>query len=66
MDWDKENAEVIYFKLIPINGMLIEIYKDRTIDFQLPLGTIIKREDVKLETFIDDLIQSNLVEKVRE
>ena len=66
MNWGKENAEVIYFKLAPINGMLIQIIKDRSIDFQLPIGSIIKKEDVKLETFIQDLIQANLVEEVSE
>lgn len=64
MNWDKENAEIIYFKFVPTNSMIIEILKDRTIDFQLPLGCILKREDIKIETFIDHLIKADLVEKV--
>lgn len=64
MGWGKENAEVRYFKLIPINGLLIEILKDRTVDYQLPLFSIIKKEDIKIETFIDDLIKADLIEKM--
>lgn len=64
MSWDKENAEVRYFKLIPMNGLLIEVYKDKTIDYQLPLFSVIKREDIKIETFIEDLIQADIIEKV--
>lgn len=64
MHWNKKNAEVEYFKLIPQNGLLIQINKDRTIDFQLPIQSLLKKEDIKLEKFIDDLIQAGLVEKI--
>ena len=64
MSWEKEDAEVRYFKLIPINGLLIVILKDRIIDYQLPLFSLIKQEDIKIETFIEDLIKADLVEKV--
>lgn len=62
--WGKEDAGVKCFKLIPINGLLIEIHKNKTIDYQLPLFSVIKKEDIKIETFIDDLIKADLVEKV--
>lgn len=62
----KEDSEISYFKLISINGLLIVIFKDRTIDYQLPLFSTIKKEDIKIETFIDDLIKSNLIEKINE
>lgn len=64
MEWGKEDADVRYFKLIPINGLLIVILKDRIIDYQLPLFSLIKQEDIKIETFIEDLIKADLVEKV--
>ena len=64
MNWDKENAKIIYFKFVPVNSMIIEIFKDRTIDFQLPLGSFLKREDIKIETFIDDLIKADMVERI--
>lgn len=64
MSWEKEDAEVRYFKLIPMNRLLIEVHKSRVIDYQLPLFSIVKKEDIKIETFIQDLIKANLVEKV--
>lgn len=64
MQWNKENGEVEYFKLIPQNGLLIQINKDRTIDFQLPIQSLLKKEDIKLEKFIDDLIQAGIVETI--
>ena len=66
MEWDKEEAIICYFKFVTINQMIIEIHKNRIIDFQLPLGSIIRREDIKLETFIDDLIKADLVEKAED
>lgn len=66
MQWDKENGEVEYFKLIPENGLLIQINKDRTIDFQLPIQSLLKKEDIKLEKFIDDLIQAGIVETIHK
>lgn len=63
MDWDKEGANVIYFKFIPINGMAILILKDRSIDFELPIDSIIKREHIKIERFIEDLITAGIVVK---
>lgn len=64
MGWETEDGEIRYFKLIPINGLLIEILKNRTVDYQLPLFSIIKKEDIKIETFIDDLIKADLIEKI--
>ena len=64
MSWEKEDAEVRYFKLIPMNRLLIEVHKNRVIDYQLPLFSIVKKEDIKIETFIEDLIKADLVEKV--
>lgn len=66
MQWNKENGEVEYFKLIPENGLLIQINKDRTIDFQLPIQSLLKKEDIKLEKFIDDLIQAGIVETIHK
>lgn len=63
MDWDKEGAEVIYFKFINANAMIIQVMKDRRIEFQLPIGSIIKREDIKIERFIEDLITAGIVVK---
>ena len=63
MDWNKEGAEVIYFKFIPINGMMILILRDRSIDFELPVGSIIERSHIKIESFIEDLIQAGIVVK---
>lgn len=60
----KEDSEISYYKLISINGLLIVIFKDRNIDYELPLFSKIKRKDIKIETFIDDLIKSNLIEKI--
>lgn len=64
MKWNNEKALVCYFKFVPINSMIIQIDRKRIIDFQLPIGSKIKKEDVKLETFIQDLIKADLVEKV--
>nr|DAU10859.1 MAG TPA: hypothetical protein [Caudoviricetes sp.] len=47
-------------KKIPI---LVEIFKDRTIDFQLPLDCIIEKQEINLEEYIQDLIKANLVVK---
>ena len=64
MSWEKEDAEVRYFKLIPMNRLLIEVHKNRNIEYQMPLFSVIKEENIKIETFIQDLIQADLVEKV--
>ncbi len=64
MSWEKEEAEVKYFKLIPINGLLIEIYRNKNIGYQLPLFSTINEKDIKIETFVVDLIQAGLVEKM--
>lgn len=63
MYWDKGSAKVAYFKFILINKMIVQILRDRSIDFQLPIGSIIKREDIRVESFIDDLIQAGIVVK---
>lgn len=63
MYWDKEDAEVAYFKFISINRMALLVLKDKSIDFELPIGSIIKREDIRIESFIDDLIQAGIVVK---
>lgn len=65
MKWNNEKALVCYFKFVPINAMIIQIDTKRIIDFQLPIESKIKKEDVELETFIQDLIQTGLVEKSR-
>ena len=57
-------VKIIYFKLIPSNAMIVTIEKDRKIDFMLPINTIILREHIIIEKFIDDLIKADLVEKV--
>ncbi len=43
--------------------ILVEISKDRTIDFQLPLGCTIKKQEIYLEEYIQDLIKADLVVK---
>lgn len=63
MDWDKGSAKVAYFKFIPINAMIIQVMRDRSIEFQLPIGSIIKKEDIKIESFIEDLITAGIVVK---
>lgn len=64
---DKENAKICYYRLMPIIKrkimILVEISKDRTIDFQLPLGCTIKKQEIYLEEYIQDLIKANLVVK---
>lgn len=65
---DKENAEICYYRLMPIIersiNILVEVYKDRKIDFQLPLGCTIKKQEICLEKYIQDLIKAGLVEKI--
>ena len=63
MKWGKEDAEVNYFKFIPINAMALLILKDRSIDFELPIGSVINRQDIKIESFIEDLITAGIVVK---
>ena len=63
MYWDKEDAEVAYFKFISLNKMALLVLRNRIIDFELPIGSIIKREDIKIESFIYDLIQAGIVVK---
>ena len=63
MSWNKEGAEVIYFKFISTNRMALLILNDRSIDFELPIGSVIRREDVNIENFIGDLITAGIVEK---
>ena len=64
---DKENAKICYYRLMPLikrtTMILVEIYKDRTIDFQLPLGCTIKKQEIYLEEYIQDLIKADLVVK---
>ena len=63
MSWDKESAEVAYFKFVSTNRMALLILRDRSIDFELPIGSVIKREDIKIESFIEDLITAGIVVK---
>ena len=64
---DKENAKICYYRLMPLIKrtimILVEISKDRTIYFQLPLGCTIKKQEIYLEEYIQDLIKANLVVK---
>ena len=64
---DKENAKICYYRLMPLikrtTMILVEISKDRTIDFQLPLECTIKKQEIYLEEYIQDLIKANLVVK---
>lgn len=64
MYWDKEGALIKYMKFLEY--FHIVIYEDRRIDIQLPINSILNKKDIKIETFIDDLIQANLVEKVSD
>lgn len=65
---NKENAKVCYYRLIPMKNrtimILIEIYKDRTIGFQLPLGCTLDEDKINIEDYIQDLIKADMVEKV--
>ncbi len=64
---DKENSKICYYRPMPLTKrtitILVEIFKDRTIDFQLPLGCTIKKQEICLEEYIQDLIKANLVVK---
>ncbi len=65
--WDKEDAKVAYFRFMPMINrsikILIEIYKDRTIDFQLPIGCQIEKNKICINDYVQDLIQADLVIK---
>lgn len=67
---NKENAVICYYRLMPLAhktiNILIEINKDRTIDFQLPIGCTLEKKQIILREYIQDLIQANLVEKVSD
>ena len=64
---DKENAKICYYRLMPLikspTMILVELSKDRTIDFQLPLGCTIKKQEINLEEYIQDLIKADLIVK---
>lgn len=64
---DKENAKICYYRQMPLVKrtitILVEIFKDRTIDFQLPLDCTIKKQEICLEEYIQDLIKAGLVVK---
>ena len=64
---DKENAEICYYRLMPLIKrtimILVEISKDRTMNFQVPLGCTIKKQEIYLEDYIQDLIKAGLVVK---
>lgn len=64
---DKGNAKICYYRLMPLikrtTMILVEISKDRTIDFQLPLGCTIKKQEINLEEYIQDLIKADLIVK---
>ena len=63
----KEDAKVCYYRLTPLikkpTSIFVKIFKDRTIDFQLPLGCTIKKQEIRIEEYIQDLIKANLVVK---
>lgn len=61
ISWYKEGAEIKAFKMISF--IHINIYKDNTIDFQLPINSKITRKDIKIEDWIQDLKEAGLVEK---
>lgn len=64
---DKQDAKICYYRPMPLVKkkipILVEIFKDRTIDFQLPLDCTIEKQEICLEEYIQDLIRSNLVVK---
>lgn len=67
---DKENAVICYYRLMPMVhraiNILIEINKDRTIGFQLPLGCSLDENKIILKDYIQDLIQAGLIEEIPE
>lgn len=69
-EYNKENAVICYYRLMPMAhktiNILIEIYTDRTIGFQLPIGCTLDENKILLKDYIQDLIQAGLVEKVEE
>ena len=65
---DKKDATICYFRQMPIwktpISILIEVFKDRTIDFQLPINCKWEKQRINLKDYIQDLIQAGLVEKI--
>lgn len=55
-----EKAAVDYYKFTKLCA--IQIFKDRSIHYQLPIGSPLKV--IIIENFIQDLIKADLVEKV--
>lgn len=62
--WDKENAKVRYFRFMPLINhsirILIEVYKDKTINFQLPIECKIEKSKICTKDYIYDLIQARI------
>lgn len=61
-----DDAEIAYYKLVPENGIMITILKNRKIDYELPMFSKIKKNEIRISNYIYDLIQAGLVEKVKE
>lgn len=65
---NNEKAIICYYRLMPMTHrtimILIEINKDRTIDFQLPIGCTLDNDKIILKDYIQDLIEADLVEEV--
>lgn len=60
----KEEANVDYYKFTSI--LCVQILKDRSITYQLPIGSTIKKEYIILDNLIKDLIEAGLVEKMKK
>ena len=61
MYWDKEGAKIKYLKML--KNFHVVIYGDRIIDVNVPINSILNKKDIKIESFIQDLIQAGLVEQ---
>ena len=59
---NKETALVDYYKRTDV--LLIQIFKDKTIHIQKPIG--LEFMVVEVKNVISDLIDANLVEEVKE
>lgn len=62
--YDKKEAKICYYRSMPLLhrtiNILIEIYKDRMIDFQLPIGCTLEKNTIILNDYIQDLIQARI------
>ena len=57
-----EEAKVDYYKFE--DGFVIQIFKDRTINYKIPINVPFKK--ICIEDYIQDLIKDGLVEEVKE